>query len=140
MRIMSSMGMLTPALPRSKSTVLVVDDDEAVRQYMARVLEHEGYRVLLAADADEALVMLKRYLPRIHLVVTDVLLPRMTGPELALWVALQSPPPPVLFVSGGHNLGELPGPILWKPFLPTELTAAVSSLIYHTSPSGTAVH
>jgi hypothetical protein len=61
----------------------------------------------------------------------------MTGPELAIRVALQSPPPPVLFVSGGHNLGELPGPILWKPFLATELIAAVNSLIHRTSPSAT---
>ncbi len=134
------MQILEPALPRSKSTVLVVDDDQALRQLMARVLEDEGYRVLLAEDGNEALVLLKQYMPRIHLVVTDVLLPRMTGPELAMRVALQSPPPPVLFVSGGHNLGELPGPILWKPFLRTELIAAVSSLIHHTSPSGTAVH
>lgn len=133
------MRILEPALRRSKSTVLVVDDEQAVRQHMARVLEGEGHRVLLAEDANKALAWLNRYMPRIHLVVTDVLLPGMTGPELAMRVALLSPPPPVLFVSGGHHLGELPGPILWKPFLPTELIAVVSSLIQHTSPSGTAV-
>lgn len=133
------MRILEPALRRLNSTILVVDDDEAVRQYTARVLEGEGYRALLAEDGNEALALLKRYMPRIHLVVTDVLLPRMTGPELAMRVALQSPPPPVLFVSGGHNLGELPGPILWKPFLATELIAAVSSLIHRTSPSATVV-
>jgi DNA-binding response OmpR family regulator len=137
---MSSMRIVTPALSRSKSTVLVVDDDEAARRYMARVLEAEGYRVVLVQDADEALIMLKRYMPRVHLVVTDVLLPRMTGPELALRVALQSPPPPVLFVSGGHNLGELPGPVLWKPFLPTELIAVASCLIHGVSLSKTAAH
>lgn len=134
------MRILEPALRRSNSTVLVVDDDEGVRQYMGRILEDEGYRVLLAEDGDAALALLKRYLPRIHLVVTDVLLPRMTGPELALRVALQSPPPPVLFISGGHNLGELPGPILWKPFLPTELIAVVSCLIHEMSPSRTGAH
>jgi DNA-binding response OmpR family regulator len=125
---------------RRNSTLLVVDDEESVRQYIARVLEDEGYRVLLAEDASAALALLRRYMPRIHLVVTDVLLPRMTGPELAMRVALQPNPPPVLFVSGGHNLGELPGPILWKPFLPMELIAAVSSLMHKTTSSGTVVH
>jgi CheY-like chemotaxis protein len=134
------MPTLEQAFRRFNSTVLVVDDDEVLRRYMMRVLEAEGYRVLLAEDGNEALALLKRYLPRVHLVVTDVLLPRMTGPELAIRVALQSPPPPVLFVSGGHNLGELPGPILWKPFLATELIAVVSSLIPKTSPIGTVVH
>ena len=134
------MPTLERAFQRFNSTVLVVDDDEVLRRYMMRVLEAEGYRVLLAEDGNEALALLKRYLPRVHLVVTDVLLPRMTGPELAIRVALQSPPPPVLFVSGGHNLGELPGPILWKPFLATELIAVVSSLIPKTSPIGTVVH
>ena len=134
------MQTLEPAFRRSNSTVLVVDDDEGLRQYMTRVLEDEGYRVLLAEDGDQVLALLKRYLPRVHLVVTDVLLPRMTGPELAIRVALQSPAPPVLFVSGGHNLGELPGPILWKPFLATELVAAVSRLIHRASPSATFAH
>ena len=134
------MPTLEPPVRRSNSTVLVGDDDEVLRRYMTRVLEEEGYRVLLAEDGNEALALLKRYLPRVHLVVTDVLLPRMTGPELAIRVALQSPAPPVLFVSAGHNLGELPGPILWKPFLATELVAAVSCLIHKTSPSGIFAH
>ena len=133
------MQILEPARRRN-STLLVVDDDEVVRRFMARVLEDEGYRVLLAEDGNEALALLKRYMPRIHLVVTDVLLPRMTGPELAIRVALQLSPPPVLFVSGGHNLGELPGPILWKPFLSAELIAAVSSLVHKTSPIGAVAH
>ena len=59
---------------------------------------------------------------------------------LALRVALQSQPPPVLFVSGGHNLGELLGPILWKPFLPTELIALVSCLIHEVLLRRTAAH
>jgi DNA-binding response OmpR family regulator len=134
------MRILEPAFRRANATVLVVDDDETLRRYFRRILEQEGYRVLLSEDGDEALALLKLYLPRVHLMVTDVLLPRMTGPELAVRVALQSPPPPVLFVSGGHNLGELPGPILWKPFLATELVAAVSSLIHRTSPIGTVAH
>ncbi len=134
------MRILEPAFRRANATVLVVDDDETLRRYFRRILEQEGYRVLLSEDGDEALALLKLYLPRVHLMVTDVLPPRMTGPELAVRVALQSPPPPVLFVSGGHNLGELPGPILWKPFLATELVAAVSSLIHRTSPIGTVAH
>jgi CheY-like chemotaxis protein len=51
---------------RRNSTLLVVDDEESVRQYIARVLDDEGYRVLLAEDASAALALLRRYMPRSH--------------------------------------------------------------------------
>jgi CheY-like chemotaxis protein len=115
--------------PSPQSTVLVVDDEMPLRHYMARVMADEGYRVLMAADGIEALAMLERGDSRVDLVITDVLMPLMTGPELAAQLAAQLLPPPVLFVSGGHGMGDVPGPILQKPFLPAELSALVRSLI-----------
>jgi CheY-like chemotaxis protein len=88
--------------PRPQSTVLVVDDEVQLRAYMARVLGDQG---------------------------TDVVMPFMTGPELAAELAAQPLPPPVLFVSGGHTLRDVPGPVLHKPFLPADLTTLVHSLI-----------
>jgi CheY-like chemotaxis protein len=62
--MMLTVRILEPLVRRSKSTVLVVDDDRAVRQQMARVLEDEGSRALLAEDGGEALACLRRYLPK----------------------------------------------------------------------------
>lgn len=93
-------AILEPALRRSNSTVLVVDDDEALRRYMARVLEDDGYRALLAEDGDEALTLY-----------------------------------PVVTISESYPVQSS-----GKPFLATELVAAVSSLIHKTSPSGTVTH
>lgn len=110
-------------------TVLVVDDEMQLRQYMARVMADDGYRVLMAADGVEALALVGRSDPRVDLVITDVSMPLMNGPELAAQLATQLLPPPVLFVSGGHGLADVPGPMLQKPFLPTDLSALVRSLI-----------
>ena len=112
-----------------QSTVLVVDDEMPLRHYMARVMADDGYRVLTAADGMEALAMVDRRDPKVDLVITDVSMPLMNGPELAAQLATQLLPPPVLFVSGGHALIDVPGPMLQKPFLPADLSALVRSLI-----------
>ncbi len=120
---------MSRSLPSPQSTILVVDDEMPLRRYMARVMADEGYRVLTAADGIEALAVLQMSGSRVDLVITDVLMPLMTGPELAAQLAAQQLPPPVLFVSGGHSLGDVPGPTLHKPFLPADLSALVRSLI-----------
>ena len=120
---------MSHALPCEQSTVLVVDDEIPLRNYMARVMADDGYRVLTAGDGVEALTLLESSHSRVDLVITDVVMPRMNGPELAALLAAQLLPPPILFVSGGHSLGEVPGPMLRKPFLPADLSVLVRSLI-----------
>ena len=110
-------------------TVLVVDDEELLRQYVARVMANEGYRVLVAADGLEALALFENGASPIDLVITDVLMPVMDGVELASRLATRAAPPRVLFVTGGHGLSDLPGPVLWKPFLPDDLRALVRGLL-----------
>jgi CheY-like chemotaxis protein len=110
-------------------TVLVVDDEEPLRLFMARVLEDEGYQVLLAENGVEALDLLAQPSPRIDLVVTDVLMPRMTGPELVARLAAQRSQLRVLFVSGGHDRSDVAGPVLWKPFLPNDLSEMARLLL-----------
>ena len=110
-------------------TVLVVDDEELLRRYAARVIADEGYRVFVAGDGFGALALLDTGAPPIDLVITDVLMPGMDGVELARRLALRRPPPQILFVTGGHGLSDLPGPVLWKPFLADDLKEMVHHLL-----------
>src|SRR6266850_839281 len=110
-------------------TVLVVDDEELLRRFMARVMADEGYRVLEAGNGIEALAWFGNGGSPIHLVITDILMPGMGGVELAARLATRSPSPPLLFVSGGHRDSVLPGPVLRKPCLPSDLTTVVRQLL-----------
>ena len=76
-----------------------------------------------------ALALLEKCAPGIHLVVTDVSMPMMTGPEMVAHIATQPEPPAVLFVSGAHGHSDLPGPLLRKPFLPDDLSTLVRGLL-----------
>jgi CheY-like chemotaxis protein len=114
--------LLSPTVLLSKVTVLVVEDEDAVRRYISRVMEDAGYHVLAAQDGLHGLSLFHASRFPVQLVITDVCMPRMTGPELAARIATEPYPPPVLFISGGHADSELPGPLLRKPFLPHGLT------------------
>jgi DNA-binding response OmpR family regulator len=106
-----------------------VDDEEPLLRYISRVLEDTGYHVLRARNGSQALDHLRESLLPVQLVITDVSMPGMTGPELAAQIASDPYPPPVLFVSADHAFLDLPGPLLRKPFLPGELSRMVESLL-----------
>jgi CheY-like chemotaxis protein len=112
-------------------TVLVVDDEVFLRRFMARAMANDGYRVLEAGNGIEALAWFANGGPPIHLVITDILMPGMGGVELAAQLAAQFSPPPVLFVTGGHGHSDLPGPVLWKPFVTSDLSRVVRELLDH---------
>jgi PAS domain S-box-containing protein len=88
------------ASARGAETVLVVDDDAPLRRTMRRVLESRGYRVLEAESGAAALELAAGCGEPIHLLLTDVVMPRMSGPELATRMREQRPTTPVLYVSG----------------------------------------
>jgi two-component system, cell cycle sensor histidine kinase and response regulator CckA len=113
------------------ATVLVVDDEEVLRSYMARVLESEGYAVIEAEDGVEALSLLSRKDTgvTVDLVITDVRMPRMGGRALAANLAQDRTSPPVLFVSGSHMPSDVSGPLLRKPFMPADLSAFARELL-----------
>ena len=121
--------MKSPAVQPLPLTVLVVDDEEPLRRYMERVMADDGYRVLVAGSGLEALALLERCRRGIHLVITDVTMPLMSGPEMVARMVTQPEPPPVLFVSGGHTYEDLPGPLLRKPFLPSDLSRVVRGVL-----------
>ena len=88
------------ALPRGSETVLVVEDEESVRDVLHQMLEGNGYRVLMARDGAEALQIADTHAGAIHLLVTDVIMPGMTGREVVERVTATHPETKVLYISG----------------------------------------
>jgi PAS domain S-box-containing protein len=122
-----------PPEPAAKGElVLIVEDDATVRAVAARALTEAGYGVLEAESADQALALLSQNGERLALVLTDVVMPGMSGPEFAVAMAPLVPGTPVLFTSG-YPEGEIlrrgllePGAdFLPKPFSPEALVRAV---------------
>ena len=122
------MGTAARSLP--ERVVLVVDDEDMVCRYTARVLAEAGFRVLEAHSAAEAVSLLSALDGAVQLVVSDIAMPEMTGTELAALLADQWPAVPLLLVSGqGGPAPDYPGPFLPKPFSPDALLEAVSLLV-----------
>ena len=116
--------------PQSDATVLVVDDEDLVRRLMARALSDAGYRVVEARSGAEAVALLATNPGGIHLLVSDIAMPRMTGLELAAVVTERWPTIPLLLVSGqSRPPDDYRGSFLPKPFAPDSLVAAVVSLL-----------
>jgi PAS domain S-box-containing protein len=104
-------------------TVLLVEDEEQVRELARRVLERAGYTVLTATDAELAMAIADRHPGHIHLLITDVVLPHVSGRELAARLGIHRPAIKVLYVSGAaddaiarHRMLEPGTEFLEKPF------------------------
>jgi CheY-like chemotaxis protein len=125
------------ALPRGTETLLLVEDEPAVRRLGARVLEHQGYTVLEAANGGEALRISEDYgVQRIQLLLTDMVMPQMGGRALADRLRLQSPGINVLFTSGfpsegvsQHYASDARTPFLPKPYTPDSLAREVRRVL-----------
>jgi CheY-like chemotaxis protein len=90
-----------PDIPRGRGeTVLLVEDEAAVLKLGRMILEGLGYRVLAAAGPDEALALSRTHAGRIHLLITDVVMPEMNGRDLAARLKTETPDLKVLFMSG----------------------------------------
>ncbi|MGH9016434.1 MAG: GAF domain-containing protein [Acidimicrobiales bacterium] len=118
----------SPDLERGDEVVLLVEDEEELRRLAVRELDRRGYAVVVASDGDEALEVARSLDGRIDLLVTDVVMPRMSGIELAAQAKELWPHMPVLFVSGHldeRSVGRNPMPedadLLAKPFTPVQL-------------------
>jgi two-component system, cell cycle sensor histidine kinase and response regulator CckA len=125
-----------PAKAAPGEVILVVEDEPAVLAMTARALRDEGYRVLEAANGRVALELLSRYRERLDLVLADVAMPELNGPELAVRLRSRFPSLPVIFMSGylgdeaAHRDVLIPGSaFLVKPFAPETLAAKVRSLL-----------
>ncbi len=136
-------GNPAPA-PRGGETLLLVEDDAAVRDLAREILEDAGYRVLPASTAAEAIAVLARLGDGpVHALVTDIVLPDRTGVELAEHVRATLPGVRILFTSGytSHSvdlaaLERLHAPYLQKPYLPGALLEKVRTALAGAPPRG----
>ena len=124
------------AVPGGQETILVVEDEGDLRRAAKRVLEQAGYQVLTAADGLEALEAIRGQSSPIHLVLSDLVMPRLGGRGLYDAVRRDRRDTPFLFVSGyspGDDRGNLPPelgvPVLDKPWTPADLLARVREML-----------
>jgi two-component system cell cycle sensor histidine kinase/response regulator CckA len=120
------------------ATVLLVEDEDPVRLFSARALRNKGYRVVEAKSGEAALEIIEKGDERFDLVVTDVVMPRMDGPELAAKVRAHYPAMKVIFISGYTeesfrnrllDAGETGVHFLPKPYGLKQLAAKVKDVI-----------
>jgi signal transduction histidine kinase/CheY-like chemotaxis protein len=115
------------------ATIVIVEDEMLVRAVTARVLGRAGYTVIEAQDGEEALQMVRLHEQTIDLVITDVVMAKLGGLELARRLAQEKPGLPILLMSG-YNREEMPSDdpaigFLQKPFTPGELLHRVATLL-----------
>jgi CheY-like chemotaxis protein len=123
-------------------TVLVVDDEGPVRELTARMLRQARYDTVLAVDGLDAWRQLRREATKVDAVVSDVVMPRMTGTELVARMQAYRPEVPIILMSGysaddlrARGLEQAPVPLLTKPFTQDELVATVTRLLRGPSKS-----
>jgi PAS domain S-box-containing protein len=123
-------------MPRGTETVLVVEDDDAVRDLVCQMLRMVGYAVLEARHGGEALLICEQSREHIHLMVTDVVMPQMSGRQLAERLAPLQPDMKVVFMSGHtddavirHGVRNAMMTFIQKPFTPAALAKKVRAVL-----------
>jgi CheY-like chemotaxis protein len=121
---------------QGSETILVVEDDESVRRTAVRILEDHNYTVLEACSGDEALQLCERRSNEIDLMLSDVVMPKMSGSELSSLVAAKNPTIKVIFMSGyakngiGHlDMLDSGCDLVQKPLIPSELARKVREVL-----------
>lgn len=127
------------SMVRGEGVILLAEDDESVRRLVIAELKRRGFTVLAAEDGLAALELLRKHLDRVDLLVTDVVMPRMNGADLAKAAEKLRPGLKILFISGhperaGQGLD--PGSVtnlLMKPFTADVLASKIKNIIQGTS-------
>jgi CheY-like chemotaxis protein len=132
-------GMHAEAGATGNETVLIAEDEDGVRRAAERILERAGYRVLSAADGDAAVRLCEQHQDEIHLLITDVVMPRMSGRDLELRVRALNPRVKVLFMSGyadnaivHHGVLDPGTRFIGKPFSVAEMRRKVREVLDET--------
>jgi PAS domain S-box-containing protein len=120
---------------KAAGTILVAEDEPALRELVKQTLEQSGYRVVEATDGYDAVRIIEQYAGEIHLLLTDVIMPLMNGHELASRVKAVRPGTQVLYMSGYtddvlafHGIASPEIAFIQKPFTPSELIARVATM------------
>ena len=126
----------TPAARERATTILVAEDDDALRAIVTRVLWDQGFRTLEAHQGREALHLAELASPYLDLVVTDVIMPELDGLELGRELARRWPSLPVLYISAypANDIFSRGGPtdstpFLQKPFTPERLANKIVEVL-----------
>ncbi len=127
-------------MTESRRVVLVVDDEQGLRDLVCRTLQAEGYTTLEAAHGSEALEVMES-VPEVDLLITDVVMPGMDGRELGRRVSQRWPDLPILYISA-YDVNDIfrrgsprqSAPFLQKPFPLEGLITTVRGLIRNRSP------
>jgi two-component system cell cycle sensor histidine kinase/response regulator CckA len=127
--------MLTKKADLQRETILVVEDDFDIRALIKTFLERAGYTVFTADDGEEGLRVYKMHQPSIALLLTDVVMPRMNGVDLADRVLQLDSHLPVLFMSGDAPRLNLRSACLAKPFNSADLVGTIAQVL-HASDGG----
>lgn len=124
------------------ATILLVEDDETVRLVLERILLEAGHRVLTAGDGNEALAACTLHSQEIDLILTDIIMPGLSGDEFAATVQMRYPRIPILFMSGyaDHRVADNPNlnpetNFISKPFGALELTTRISGMLNKSAPT-----
>jgi len=119
--------------PDNRRTILVVDDDPGVLQFVSQLLVAGGYRVLRADNGEAVLQQSRDYKGEIHLLLSDFQMPVMSGIELATQMHVERPQLKVLMMSGftgGMLVLNKGWHFLAKPFVPSQLCALILRLVF----------
>ena len=128
--------VLKEELPRGNETILIVEDEEEVRKLAGKILERQGYRILETFNGDEALVVCERCRSPIHLMLADIVMPGMSGSELAKRLKPLYPEIKILYMSGytddaivRHGVLEKGVNYIQKPFTMEGLARKVREVL-----------
>jgi CheY-like chemotaxis protein len=127
-------------------TILLAEDDDAVRGLVRHTLSEHGYTVLQGRDGDDALKVARQHSDVIHLLVTDVMMPGLNGPALAARLRMERPGVGILYMSGyadkvtAHAGVERGVQVLSKPFVPRDLLRRVRGILDTLTPANPNAH
>ena len=121
------------------ATILIAEDDSAVREFVSRALRQDGHDITAVGDGEQALIALKK--GQFDMLLTDIVMPRLDGIALALKASKDYPDLPVLLMTGyaaerqrAHNLDALIQDVISKPFTLEEIRGAVRKILASQAP------
>jgi two-component system, cell cycle sensor histidine kinase and response regulator CckA len=122
-----------PLARKSETVILIAEDEPIVRNVVRAIIQAAGYSFLVAANGEEALALSRAYPGDIHLLITDIKMPKMNGAQLAKALSAERPGIRIMAMSGAASdeilKANLKVPFLRKPFLPKEFKAKLDQIL-----------